>query len=119
LRHNHKKSPATELLLKMPILSCKWDKCERCGRARNTQLVLFKANVSYFFRRTYSETSGCFCFPCTTLHFVAFEMTTLFFTWWGIIGMIVGPLYLLHNVMEYMMALLGFAFKKQRTPDLP
>jgi hypothetical protein len=101
-----------------PILSCKWQQCERCGRAGNTQLVLFKANVSFFIQRRYEEISGRFCFPCATKTFVGFEVATLFLTWWGIIGLIVGPLYLLHNVLEYMMALLGFAFKKQRT-DLP
>src|SRR5262245_48513063 len=31
LRHSHKKSPAIELLPKMPILSCKWHQCESCG----------------------------------------------------------------------------------------
>ena len=68
--------------------------------------------MSWFIRRSYSEFSGALCAGCTTGTFFAFELTTLVCTWWGMIGSIVGPFYLLHNMLEYVTAMIGFIFKR-------
>jgi hypothetical protein len=78
--------------------------------------VSFKANISYLFRRQEKEISGSLCSSCATRTFAAFELQTLVGTWWGIIGCIVGPICLLHNITEYVVALLGFAFKGSSPP---
>jgi hypothetical protein len=36
--------------------------------------------------------------------FASVELTTLFWTWWGIIGFWLGPLYIAHNLVEYIIA---------------
>jgi predicted nucleic-acid-binding Zn-ribbon protein len=76
-------------------------KCSRCGRTEYTQHLIFKQNVSYFFARKERQFSGDFCFSCASRTFASVELTTLFLTWWGIIGFWLGPLYIVHNLVEY------------------
>src|SRR5260221_5746194 len=76
-------------------------KCDRCGRTKITSLVTYKENISYFFRRQEREFSGRVCFGCMTLKFVEFELVTLVGTWWGIIGFLLGPVFILMNLLEY------------------
>jgi hypothetical protein len=67
-------------------------RCQNCGRGRNTQHCLFKANMSFIFRRWYSELNANLCLGCATTKFFAFEVSTLCLTWFGIIGIILGPI---------------------------
>jgi hypothetical protein len=83
---------------KQPVLN----KCDRCGLIRITALVTFKQNVSFFFRRWQREFSGRLCFRCMTLEFLKFELATSVGTWWGIIGLLLGPYYILTNLLEYL-----------------
>jgi len=46
--------------------------------------------------------------PCASTTFVNVELTTLFGTWWAIIGFWIGPLYIVHNLVEYIVAVLRF-----------
>jgi hypothetical protein len=89
--------------------------CQNCGKVRNTQHCLFKANMSFFFTRWYREIDGHLCLRCTTTKFFAFEVSTLCLTWFGIIGMFLGPVYLLHNIVEYIEAL--YKFFRERKPS--
>jgi len=86
--------------IKRPAIS----KCSRCGRTEYTQHLVFKQNVSYFFGRKERQFSGDLCFSCTSRTFATVEFKTLLGTWWGIIGFWVGPLYVLHNLVEYIIA---------------
>ena len=86
--------------IKRPAIS----KCSRCGRTEYTQHLVFKQNVSYFFGRKERQFSGDLCFSCTSRTFATVEFTTLLGTWWGIIGFWVGPLYVVHNLVEYIIA---------------
>ena len=76
--------------------------CEVCGRARITTLVKFKQNVSYIFRRQEKTFHGRACFRCMAEKFLTFEFVTLIGTWWGIIGCLFGPVYLVLNVSEFL-----------------
>ena len=87
-------------LIKRPAIS----KCSRCGRTKYTQHAVFKQNVSYFFGRKERQFSGRLCFSCTSRTFATVEFTTLLGTWWGIVGFWVGPLYVVHNLVEYIIA---------------
>lgn len=75
--------------------------CERCKQIKVTSLVTFKSNVSFLFRRIERKLSGYLCLSCMTKEFLAFELPTLFGTWWGIIGAILGPFFIVHNLSEY------------------
>jgi hypothetical protein len=77
-------------------------KCDRCGQAKTTALVTFKQNISYIFRRQEREFSGWVCFGCMTGEFIKFEFVTLIGTWWGIIGCLLGPVFILTNLLEYL-----------------
>ena len=90
--------------VKRPAIS----KCRRCGRTEYTHHLVFKQNVSYFYARKEREFSGDFCFSCASRMFAKVELTTLFGTWWGIIGFWVGPLYIVHNLVEYIIAAFRF-----------
>jgi hypothetical protein len=82
--------------------------CQNCGQVRNTQHCLFKSNMSFFFTRFNKEINGHFCIWCTTTKFFTYEVSTLCLTWFGIIGALVGPVYILHNIAEYVEALYRF-----------
>ena len=75
--------------------------CAACGKFRPTQLVLFRSNVSYFFGRRDRQLCEYLCFPCMSRKFLKFEVVTLLGTWWGLIGLLLGPLYLATNLLEY------------------
>ena len=90
--------------IKHPAIS----KCSRCGRTGYTQHLVFKQNVSYFFGRKERQFSGDLCFSCASRTFARVELTTLFGTWWGIIGYWLGPLYIVHNLVEYIIATFRF-----------
>lgn len=75
--------------------------CKVCGRSRQTRYVLFNENISYFFARRERSLSGFLCYGCTTKKFFEFEIKTLLFTWWGLIGMFVGPGYLIENFGQF------------------
>jgi hypothetical protein len=83
-------------------------KCSRCGRTKYTQNLVFKQNVSYFFARKEQQFLGHFCFSCASRTFARVELTTLLCTWWGIIGFWRGPVYIVHNLVEYIMATFRF-----------
>jgi len=90
--------------IKRPAIS----KCSRCGRTKYTQHLVFKQNVSYFFARKERQFSGDLCFSCASRTFASVELTTLFGTWWGMIGFWLGPLYIVHNLVEYIIATFRF-----------
>jgi hypothetical protein len=83
-------------------------KCSRCGRTEYTQHLVFKQNVSYFFARKERQFSSDLCFSCASKTFASVELTTLFGTWWGMIGFWLGPLYVVHNLVEYIIATFRF-----------
>src|SRR5262245_15119392 len=90
--------------VKRPAIS----KCSRCGETEYTQHLIFKQNISYFFARRERQFSGDFCFSCASTTFANVELATLFGTWWAIIGFWIGPLYIVHNLVEYIVAVLRF-----------
>ena len=76
-------------------------RCDQCGRERPVGLVTFKSNVSLLFTRRERQFPGRLCLACMTGKFFEFELTTAVGTWWGLIGCILGPWFLLHNLLEY------------------
>ena len=82
--------------------------CKVCGCEKPTRWILFTENISYLVARRERTFSGFVCFPCMGKRFVEFELKTLLFTWWGIIGLFLGPAYLLANLTEYIKNAYGF-----------
>lgn len=90
-------------------------RCKVCERERRTRYALFNENISYFFARRVRTLSGFMCFRCMTKKFAEFELKTLLFTWWGLIGFFVGPAYLLENLGEYIKNGYHFVFDRGST----
>jgi hypothetical protein len=88
--------------------------CEQCGHIKTTSFVTFKANVSLLFRRKERELSGHLCFSCMTRVFMSFQLATLLGTWWGFIGFLLGPLFILQNFVEYISGGLNIAIARGR-----
>ena len=78
--------------------------CDRCGYHKRLFRSEYRSNVSYIFRRQEQEIDGNYCMSCNTHLFVRFTLTTFIGTWWGIIGMILGPIYILKNIFNYVRA---------------
>jgi len=76
--------------------------CCQCGQMRVTALVTFKQNISFIFRRWEKEISGDTCLPCMCTSFLVYETSTLAGTWWGLIGCVVGPIYIVTNLFEFL-----------------
>jgi hypothetical protein len=76
--------------------------CELCGREKSVALVTLKQNVSYLVGRSERRFSGRLCLSCMTMRFLQFELVTAVGTWWGLIGSILGPYFLLINILEYL-----------------
>ena len=77
--------------------------CQKCLSNNKTALVFFQSNVSYFFARRIKSSKSYLCAKCINSRFIEFELTTLFGTWWGVTGVIVGPFYLIRNIVECVM----------------
>ena len=86
--------------------------CQCCSQRKMTRMTFFVENVSYLFGRQEQRIEGYICFACMTYTFVTFELRTLILTWWGIVGLCVGPFYLLWNLFEYAVGSYRFANNK-------
>jgi hypothetical protein len=86
--------------------------CGRCGKRSITFHVVFKENISYFFERKESTVDAKLCFLCTVKVFGAFTGRTLLGTWWGVIGAIIGPMYLVSNIGWFFFNIFRFAYAR-------
>lgn len=105
-RKSHPQAPdgnpkTTSKLLAERLSGTAIRQCKICGQTRQTRCALFNENISYVVARRERTLCGFFCFPCMTKRFLEFEGKTLALTWWGIIGLFVGPVYLVGNLGEY------------------
>lgn len=87
--------------------------CAICHVSRTTRLVLFRSNVSYLFGRRERQLCEYLCLPCMSRNFLRYEAVTLVGTWWGLIGLAVGPGYLISNIAEYAKGAAGIAFRRR------
>ena len=80
----------------MPI-----DTCRRCGsQGLLVQKLQFRENMSYVFKRWERLFEGYICYPCMWIVFTEFTKNTLSGTWWGNYGMVLGPFYILSNIVN-------------------
>ncbi len=86
--------------------------CGRCGQQRITFRGEFHENMSMFFQRQERTVDTKLCFPCTAKVFGSFTGRTLLGTWFGVIGTIVGPIYIVSNIGWFFFNVLRFAFAR-------
>lgn len=87
--------------------------CQRCKKEKVVFRTVFHENISYFFQRQERLVDGFLCFRCTSTVFASFTTGTLLGTWWGVIGMLVGPVYLAKNIGWFLFNLGRFAWARR------
>lgn len=79
----------------------KYGKCELCEQQKHLLLVSFTENISYIIERKQSTYTGFFCKVCIKKIFYRATRRTLFGTWWGLMGGILGPGIIINNISEF------------------
>jgi hypothetical protein len=91
--------------------------CHKCNETKSIRSSVFRQNVSYLFRRQEKEFRGSFCFRCTSILFFKCTLITLIGTWWGVIGALIGPVYIIQNIYFYLKSVLSFLFSNEETTN--
>lgn len=89
-------------------------KCKNCGNETITVLCFFQQNVSVFLSRNVTTYSGYYCEKCIKRIFLSSTTKTLFGTWWGIMGALLGPGIIFSNIKEYLKARFAIKIEKQK-----
>ena len=80
-------------------------RCTACGRNAPTQYVEFYQNIGVFVMRFYKEVKGNLCKKCINHYFLKFTLTTATVGWFGMISMILTPIFIVNNLIRYCGAL--------------
>lgn len=75
------------------------DPCQSCGsETAPTGYAIFRRNISLFYVRFDSSVEGNYCVPCACKVSFLTNCVMLIAGWWGIVGIILTPVYLVLNV---------------------
>ena len=86
--------------------------CINCGGTQKTYYCHFYENMSYFFRRSEREFVGQLCFKCMNEIYFKYTGRTILLTWFGMIGLLLGPFYIINNTFFYLINFIRFNFSK-------
>lgn len=75
--------------------------CEHCGAEGPTRRVKFQQNIGMVYARRSSSIEQQLCRPCIERYFRSYTLTTLFLGWWGLISLVLAPIFILGNMAEY------------------
>ena len=75
--------------------------CQSCGERRPTRHVVFYQNIGMVIMRSSKTVDGELCKDCIHQVFWKFTLVTLVFGWWGMISLIVTPLFLINNIARF------------------
>lgn len=79
--------------------------CEVCHNFAPLAHVNFHQNVSFVVFRREKVVEGYLCKDCIEEVFWEFTGKTLLFTWFGLFSLVVGPVYILSNICNYLSVL--------------
>ena len=77
-------------------------RCCVCGCNGPTRYVEFYQNIGALVMRFYKEVRGNLCKRCINEHFCKFTLTTLCVGWFGMISMILTPIFIINNVVRFL-----------------
>ena len=75
--------------------------CQSCFERRPTRHVVFYQNIGMVIMRSSKTVDGELCKDCINQVFWKFTLITLVFGWWGMISLIVTPLFLINNIARF------------------
>ena len=79
--------------------------CQGCGVKAPTRHVEFHQNIGALVMRFSRSVRGQLCKSCVNRHFWKMTGTTLVLGWWGMISLVVTPIFLVNNVVRYLRCL--------------
>lgn len=79
-------------------------RCQVCGNMRQTSPVTFNRNIGMIVLRQTRSISGNMCKTCLSKHYWQFMGLNLLLGPWGMISLIVTPIYLVTNTVSYVSA---------------
>lgn len=79
--------------------------CQCCGIEAPTKKTAFYQNIGALVMRFSKSIEGNLCKSCIHKNFWSMSGTTLVLGWWGMISLILTPLFLLNNIVRYLIAL--------------
>lgn len=75
--------------------------CENCGCEAPTRYVSFHQNIGLLILRLYNGTTGNLCKRCINSTFWKYTAINLTLGWWGIISLILTPIFVIINLCYY------------------
>ncbi len=75
--------------------------CQRCGVEAATKHVTFYQNIGLLVMRLGGEADGEMCKSCIHRVFWSYTLITLLLGWWGLISLVLTPVFLLNNIFRY------------------
>ncbi len=79
--------------------------CQNCGVDAPTRCVEFHQNIGALFVRFHKCVRGNLCKSCIHRRFWSFTLTNLTFGWWGMISLVLTPVFIVNNVVRYLCCL--------------
>ncbi|MBV8885264.1 MAG: hypothetical protein JO235_14890 [Chroococcidiopsidaceae cyanobacterium CP_BM_RX_35] len=79
--------------------------CQSCGVEAQTKYIEFYQNIGALVVRFHKAIKGNLCKSCINKYFWRFTPTTLILGWWGVISFFVTPLFIVNNIIRYLLAL--------------
>jgi hypothetical protein len=79
--------------------------CQLCGNMRQTTVVTFHRNIGMLIARQTRSLKGNLCKTCVKKNYWDFTAKNLLFGPWGMISLIVTPIYLVTNTVSYVSAM--------------
>jgi hypothetical protein len=76
--------------------------CQACGVEAATKHVTFYRNIGLLLLRLQKSVDGHLCKRCIHKYFWEYTLVTGAFGWWGLISLIVTPIFLLNNGIYYL-----------------
>jgi|GEM_PF-2225710 len=78
--------------------------CQVCRGPGPVAHAVFRQNVGALFARFEKRIEGNMCAPCLSKKFWPLTLTTVAVGWLGMISLIVAPIYVIMNIVEYIKA---------------
>jgi len=76
--------------------------CQLCGCQAPTKHVTFRQNIGALVMRFHKKLEGDFCKSCINQNFWKMTLTTLAVGWLGMISLVVAPIFIIANIVQYL-----------------
>jgi hypothetical protein len=76
-------------------------RCQVCGNMRQTALVKYQHNIGMIFLRQTRSIQGNMCKTCVGKKFWEYSGKNLLLGPWGMISLVITPVYLVTNIVAY------------------